>query len=391
VHAKKLISSFPYESFIIYAASGTWLLERHPSDALEADFIRLNRVFERISAYRRRDVPTYIENDQSRLLTISNGEKWSLRPLVISAHQPESEANINMVRMAAVSLADIHVHSVQEASFIKPQPYTSFHLIDSVLQRFDELALTIYADGPRWSRIAESDKPNPLALFRSLVHAEEEEIELERLATVVTKLPDSGFLKRFRMRKAKDARERWSKEVPPQLRWIQLRNRLARTIEAIEEEEKRLGYPRTLLHGDYCLSNVLFDRDRITEIVGWRSLNGGCPIYDLGYAALMFSANCKGSCRPALHGVAPGFDRDKLDQFVMTYRSAVLPMLTAEGRNSGFAKAVKSPTLLLNYMRLACYRVLTVMLDEERAMVLDPKVRCHGVLHALQVERQLWQ
>jgi len=382
ITGKTLISVFPYESFIVYAQSGTWVLERHPSQALEADLIRLNRLFETIEMRRGSKVPLYVENDRHRLLTDCEGEKWSLRPLVISRHQPESEVTESMVRMAAVSLADIHVHGIQEAGLVQPQPYNSLTVVTSVLQRFDELALTIYTDQPKWG---------PVALFHSLVHVEDDETDPEDLATVISKLPDSNFLKRFRQRKTKDARIRWSSPAHrPQLRWIDLRNRLAATIEAIELEEKALGYPRTLVHGDYGPATIMFDRERISEIVGWRSLSGACPIYDLGYAALMFSAPWKAPYRPASLGVIPHFDSQKLDLLVTIYRSMVLNLLSIEGKNTGFGRAVKSRTLLTNYMRLACYRLLNAMLDDERAMPLGAQNRCRGVLHALHVERLLW-
>jgi Ser/Thr protein kinase RdoA (MazF antagonist) len=169
------------------------------------------------------------------------------------------------------------------------------------------------------------------------------------------------------------------KEFTESTSW--LREEVSTTVQQLEDPDYEHA-PHTVLHGDYHAGNTLFQGDRLVGIVDLHYVHLGSPVYDLGYATVMFGTdwlrndhdNQGGS--PAL----PEFQA----AFVMAYRKTVRQI----GAEPAWLAAVNDSALLHKYMKLACFLIMHWAM-EPTSSEEHLKTRNRVYLNALSLLRQM--
>jgi Ser/Thr protein kinase RdoA (MazF antagonist) len=169
------------------------------------------------------------------------------------------------------------------------------------------------------------------------------------------------------------------KEFTESTTW--LREEVSTTVQQLQDPDYEHA-PHTVLHGDYHAGNTLFRGDRLIGIIDLHYVHLGSPVYDLGYATIMFGTdwyrndheNQGGS--PAL----PEFQA----AFVMAYRKAVRQI----GADPAWLAAINDSALLHKYMKLACFLIMHWAM-EPTSSEEQLKTRNRVYLNALSLLRRM--
>lgn len=160
-----------------------------------------------------------------------------------------------------------------------------------------------------------------------------------------------------------------------------LREEVSTTVQQLQDTDYERA-PYTVLHGDYHAGNTLFQGDRLVGIIDLQYVHLGSPVYDLGYATVMFGTDWSRNDHDGQNGSLslPEFQA----AFVMAYRKTVRQFAT----NPAWLAAVNDSALLHKYMKLACFLIMHWAM-EPAASEEELKTRNRVYLNALGLLRQM--
>jgi len=169
------------------------------------------------------------------------------------------------------------------------------------------------------------------------------------------------------------------KEFTESTAW--LREEVSTTVQQLQDPNYEHA-PHTVLHGDYHPGNTLFQGDRLVGICDFNYAHLGSPVYDLGYATVMFGTNWSSNEQESQKGslALPEFQAS----FVMAYRKAVRQL----GPDPEWLAAVNDSALLHKYMKLACFLTMHWAL-EPTTFSEQLKTRNRVYVNALGLLRQM--
>lgn len=169
------------------------------------------------------------------------------------------------------------------------------------------------------------------------------------------------------------------KEFTESTTW--LREEVSTTVEQLHDLD--FGHaPPTVLHGDFHAGNTLFQGDRLVAVVDFRYVHLGSPVYDLGYATVMFGTNWLRNEQDP-QDVSPAIPEFQA-AFAMAYRKAVRQL----GPDPAWLAAVNDSVLLHTYMKLAIFLIMHWAL-EPTATPVELKVRNRIYVNALGLLRHM--
>jgi len=163
-----------------------------------------------------------------------------------------------------------------------------------------------------------------------------------------------------------------------------LRDEVASTMKLLQGTHSGSFAPPTVVHGDYHAGNTLFQGDRLIAIVDLSYVHLGSPLYDLGYATVMFGTNwLRSDSLQAAADTSPALPEFQA-AFVMAYRKAVRQL----SHDSSWISEINDSALLHKYMKLACFLIMHWAL-EPTSSDEELQTRNRVYLNALALLRQL--
>jgi len=379
------------ECYRVESDRGIWHLQRHPNGTTEDELQSLNALFLLLEEGEYHVSSRYARNDRGDLGSGMLDECWTLSSIASQAQFNTpwvgSSLTSNMLDSAAEVLANIHayglvyLHRTNRAISVSPTT-------PALLTRFSRMFPKIYGSEGQPTGL-ESCRVHPLMLFRSLVPTDRTQTAG---ADVIDNTDRSASDPDYVMAKLMDADLSWQ-PGPSQtsLRYAVLTGRVRHVLEELRREELALGSPETIVHGKFGCESLLFDHSRITKIIGWQGLRLGSPMADLAYAAVMLMTDWTKKCRPHDCMSTADFNRTAFERFYQHYQSTIERLCGEVGMSSSFGRAIQSVTLLTNYMRLACYRILLDQLENDAIENHVTDLRCRMISQVLHIERLLWQ
>jgi len=291
-----------------------------------------------------------------------------------------------MLDSAAEVLANIHAYGsvyIQRGNRIlsvSPAP-------PALLTRFARLSPKIYGSEGQATGL-EKRRRHPLMLFRSLVPADRTQ------TTCVTVVNNTGKPEpdiAYHEQKLMDADLAWQPEAShTPLRYAVLMARVRHVLEEIHREETALGKPETIVHGNYGCENLVYDRSRIVRVIGWQGLRLGSPLADLGQAFVMLMTDWSKPSRPHDCNTMADFNKAEAQRFYEHYATVMTRLCGGVMMPLNFPQVLQSGSLIKNYMRLACYRILVEQLESQGMSDYHLNIRCRVITQVLHVERLLW-
>jgi hypothetical protein len=393
VYESYLIARDGNPTYRVKSARGLWYLQLQPRDTSEDELAQANAFFQELRKSPCPVLPGFLLNDRDCLGTRMNGECWTLSALspkaVFNTPWLCEEQNTKMADGAAEALAYVHAYGllhIRRAGLPQSSEIELATLV-SQLDRFNKFSRAIYSHKPAaWP----ASGKHPITLFQTLVP----EYPLEAADQRVLVIDNSGepeSFSEYQEEKIADAELVWMRSgLRGPMCWHSLYHRFYQTVSALRQEERALGYPRTIVHGNYAMNNLQYDDDKLERITGWQGFQALSPLYDLAYAGVMLSVKWSHPSRPHDVVSAGDFDEEKFGRFVGYYHDCMLKLCGKAVMSSDFGSAIESTTLLQNYMRVACYRILLEQLENDSAGNPGFDIRCRVITQILHVERMLW-
>jgi hypothetical protein len=374
-------------SYRVLGERGVFYLVQHPAGTSEQDLERSDHFFQMMAASNHPVTSRYLFNHSNKIGAKWFDQIWTLcelpsRAEVNSAWQSESLSQ-TMIDFAAEALAQIHAHGLvclreDQLDGMPFSPNPEIHLIERLVQ----VGRRIY------------NSNIPLAqLFCTLVPLYPADTTEQYVHLIDNTNQPDNMVKRDVEPHLSRADVRWMQGAwrGPAC-WSDLIERARETLHDLRTAEQTLGFPTTVLHGNYSFQNLVFDGPRLAQVLGWQSYRLGSPLQDLGHAAVMLCTRWGRQSRPYLIDTPADFDKYRFDRLRSRYLSALHELCGSVTMDSSFGRATKSMKLLIGYMRLACYCILVEELERIFTAVNDPraKERIYLIPQVMHVERLSW-
>jgi hypothetical protein len=200
-----------------------------------------------------------------------------------------------------------------------------------------------------------------------------------------------------------DAKLEWAKRtsVGP-ITIDNFQDELDKLVVSIESEEAWLDSPRTVLHGNLSSASLVVNEDseEIRQVIGWKRFGVGSPMYDVGFAAVnFFTIWWDGESTDSERDYLPPqrlaevsvFNNEAFGRFFATYRANMIELISDDLPSSSFGAAIDSKSLLIKYMKLACFNLICDALETPPQGEVErrcKKLVLMRLLHLLRILRQ---
>ena len=200
-----------------------------------------------------------------------------------------------------------------------------------------------------------------------------------------------------------DAKLEWAKRTSTcPITIDNFQDELEKLVVSIENEEAWLDSPKTVLHGNLSSASLVVNEDseEIRQVIGWTRFAVGSPMYDVGCAAVnFFTIWWDGESTDAERDYLPPqrleevsvFNNEAFGRFFTTYRETMIQLISDDLPSTSFGAAIESTSLLIKYMKLACFNLICDALETPPQGEVErrcKKLVLMRLLHLLRILRQ---